>query len=209
MDAAAPAVKIAISAARPLLADRRYFISVVTDVLIKHQEQSAVPVFHTHTQTHRLCVHSVYSSHVCKCKNITVFMNTGTHTQTQLQFSSSITCQHLPWKFHAVYNVHLMCCCLKQWRQRLVCVSVCAFLHVCVYSHHMVFERVNHIMFPKGCVCVVVVGLQTSFAHRTMAKVIVCKCKLTSMHPLPDFCEYVCECACVCCVCVCVIKYGY
>lgn len=154
MDAAAPAVKIAISAARPLLADRRYFISVVTDVLIKHQEQSAVPVFHTHTQTHRLCVHSVYSSHVCKCKNITVFMNTGTHTQTQLQFSSSITCQHLPWKFHAVYNVHLMCCRLKQWRQRLVCVSVCAFLHVCVYSHHMVFERVNHIMFPKGvCVC--------------------------------------------------------
>lgn len=52
MDAAAPPVKIAISAARALLADRRYFIPVVTDVLIKHQEQSAVPVSLTRTQTH-------------------------------------------------------------------------------------------------------------------------------------------------------------
>lgn len=209
MDAAAPAVKIAISAARPLLADRRYFISVVTDVLIKHQEQSAVPVFHTHTQTHRLCVHSVYSSHVCKCKNITVFMNTGTHTQTQLQFSSSITCQHLPWKFHAVYNVHLMCCRLKQWRQRLVCVSVCAFLHVCVYSHHMVFERVNHIMFPKGCVCVwwwwgcrplllIVQWPKWLYANASWPQCTLCLISVNMCVSVP-----------ACAVCVCVIKYGY
>lgn len=57
--AAAPAVKIAISAAQALPADRRYFISVVTNVLIKHQEQSAVPNTHVHARTHTqtACVH--------------------------------------------------------------------------------------------------------------------------------------------------------
>lgn len=57
-----------------LLADRRYFISVVTDVLIKHQEQSAVPVSfsfpykHTYTHidscAHRRCVHTKCAQHV-------------------------------------------------------------------------------------------------------------------------------------------------
>lgn len=52
-----------------LLADRRYFISVVTDVLIKHQEQSAVPVSfsfpYKHTYTH------IYAHKMCTaCANI-------------------------------------------------------------------------------------------------------------------------------------------
>lgn len=58
MDAAAAAVKIAISAGWALVADRRYFIPVVTDILIKHQEQRAVPaspglsLSYTHTLVH-------------------------------------------------------------------------------------------------------------------------------------------------------------
>lgn len=76
-----------------------------------------------HTPWYRPCIHmcKIHRTvrHMCKYKNKITFMNMNIHTR-----------QHLSWKFHAVYNVRLMCWRLKQWRQHLVYVSVCVF--VCV-----------------------------------------------------------------------------
>lgn len=97
MDAAAPAVKIAISAAQTLLADRRYFIPVVTDVLIKHQEQSAAPVSFSFKQNSVLQGHTHLDSDVYTHMQNAYNMETHVLMQKYLSF---LKCDHTNTRQH-------------------------------------------------------------------------------------------------------------
>lgn len=79
-----PLWKLQFLQAWVVVADGRYFIPVVTHILIKHQEQSAVPASalctHTHTQT-RIIKHTCVFSSRAEYATFSVWMKTKISSQ--------------------------------------------------------------------------------------------------------------------------------